>query len=188
MLGLVQKILFKLIDDVADEKTIQEVKKRAGVPIDKEFRIDTAYADEEWQRLFAATLEVLKLTPEQAYEAYADAFCKDVLQRFPTWFELSKNSYEFLKRQPAIHNSLAKGIVDRQSRQEIQDKFHVEAFNNKLVTHYKSANKLCGLYKTNAKWIINHYNDQASIEETSCMHNGDDECEIHIEWQSLSNN
>ncbi len=48
--------------------------------------------------------------------------------------------------------------------------------------HYRSPNQLCGLYTATARWIINHYGDDASIEETKCLKQGDSECEIRIRW------
>jgi len=185
MLGLVQKILFNLIESVSDQKTLNVIKEKAGVPLDKEFRIDTVYDDDEWQRLYSSTLEVLNLTEQQATKAYANAFLQDALTRFPTWFEMSKNSYEFLRRQPAIHGTLAAGLTDIKSRQAILDKFRIDTSPNKLITYYKSANQQCVLYVELAKLVIDHYKDDATVKEVRCLKNGDSECEIHIDWQRL---
>ena len=70
----------------------------AGVPEERQFRINEAYDDEEWQRLLAATCEVLDITQEQAEQAYADFFCKDAQQRWPRWFQMSENGRQFLER------------------------------------------------------------------------------------------
>lgn len=175
-----------MIKNVADENVLKEIMQTADVPVDKTFQINQVYSDEEWQRLFAATLKVLKITPEQAYDVYAEQFCKDALQRFPSWFQMSKNSYEFLLIQPTIHNCFATGVANKADRAAINDKFVVDKLPpNKIITHYRSANNHCGLYKSLAKWVINHYNDEAVIEEKQCKLTGSPECEIHVQWSKL---
>lgn len=185
MVGLIQKILIDMIKGVSDEKTLIEIKKLAGLPIDKEFQINLVYSDEEWHRLLKATHKILKVTPEQADVIYAEYFLKDALHRFPTWFDMSKNSYELLLIQPTIHNCFATGVANKESRDAINDKFRVEKLQDKIITHYKSPNGHCNLYKELAKSVINHYHDEATIDEKSCMKLGADECEIHIEWTKL---
>lgn len=185
MVGLIQKILLDLIQSLLGEEGVLDVKRRADIPLDKNFKINTAYSDEEWQRLWKSSLEILKVTPEKACNLYADAFYKDVMTRFPMWFKMSKNSYEFLARQPAIHNNFATGVRSQKDRQAITDKFLVEVQDKKLITHYRSPNKLCELYIALAKWLIEYYHDSAVIEEVTCMHSNQPECEIHIQWQKF---
>lgn len=186
MVGLIQKILVDMIKDITNEETLNEIKKLANIPLDREFQINVVYSDEEWQKLFKATLSVLKITDEQADEVYAKYFLKDSLERFPTWFQMSKNSYEFLLIQPTIHNCFATGVADQKHRDAINDKFKVEKFPGKIITHYKSSNNHCGLYMKLAQEVINHYKDQAIIEEKKCMKSGGDECEIHVQWSNLA--
>ena len=69
MVGLMQKLLFDLAESSAGVEATREVRRRAAVPQDKEYHINEVYDDAEWRRLFAATCEVLSLTPEQAEEA-----------------------------------------------------------------------------------------------------------------------
>ena len=182
MVGLIQKTLLDLVSAAAGVDAVAEVKRRAGVPADKEFRIDQSYGDDEWARLLSSTCAVLKITPAQAEEAFADYFCKDALQRWRTWFKMSSNARQFLETQPAIHNSFASGVQTPELRKEITDKFKLEKRDDELVVHYSSHNQLCGLYVALARWIITHYGDSAAVEETRCCKKGDPECEIHIHW------
>ncbi len=186
MVGLIQKLFFKMAYELGGEDAVISIKKEAGVPVDKDFQINIVYSDEEWQRILAAGLKILNVTPEQADVAYADCFAKDALERFPNWFQMSKNSYEFLLIQPTIHNCFATAVVDANERKDINDKFKVDKLKNKIITHYVSPNKLCGLYKALAEWMINHYKDEADIEEVKCLKKGDKECEIHIQWSKLN--
>ncbi|OCH97687.1 hypothetical protein A8135_02280 [Legionella jamestowniensis] len=187
MIGLIQKILFTMIQDMRGDEGVKELKKLAQVPLDKTFQINNIYSDEEWQRLFLAAQNMLNLSQEEVEMQYANYFCKDVVQRFPTWFKMSKNSYAFLSIQPTIHNCFATSTADAESRQAVNEKFKLEQLPNQLITHYRSPNQLCGLYKALAQWVIAYYQDKASIEEKKCLKLGDNECEIHVKWTKLRN-
>ncbi len=180
MVGLIQKLLFDLIESSAGEEAGREVRRRADVPQDKEFLIYEAYDDAEFRRIFASMLDVLNLGQEEAEEAFAAFFLKDSEVRWPIWFKMAKNAREFLLRQPRIHNGFATSQRDPALRAAIDDKFEVEDCDGEVIVHYKSANQLCGLYMALARRVIIHYGDNAVVKEACCMKNGAPECEIHI--------
>jgi hypothetical protein len=182
MVGLIFKVLIDLVKTAGGDDAVNKIKLKAEVPPDREYMLNAVYDDAEWRRLVGATCEVLGITAEQAEQAYADFFFKDALARWRMWFQMSKNSREFLLRQPAIHNSLASGVNEEAQRNAIADKFHIEATEGGIVTHYRSGNGHCGLYKALARCIIKHYGDEATIEERRCARRGAEECEIHVQW------
>lgn len=182
MVGLIHKMLLDLVEAAAGADAVPEVKRKAGIDESKVFKLDEVYEDAEWQRLLAATCKTLNLSPEDAEAAFADHFFEDALGRWPMWFKMAKTGREFLERQPDIHNNFARSMELPEHRENIGAKFRVDKEDHELVTHYRSPNQLCGLYTALARRILDHYGDEASIEETSCIKNGDDECEIHIRW------
>lgn len=187
MVGLIQKILFSLILEHGGKAALEKVKELVGLDPDFDYQINNNYSDVEWQELFKAACTVLNVSEKQALELYSKHFLSDALERFPVWFDMSKNSYEFLCRQPVIHNNFASGIKDKLQRKAINDKFSITKVNDeKIITYYKSQNKICYLYKCLAKNVIDHYSDQAIITETECMHDNYEQCEIHIEWKNLN--
>lgn len=185
MVGLIQKLLLQLIKQLKGEEGVLAVKKEAQIPIDQEYQINNVYSDEEWKRLFAATIKVLNVSEQEAEKLYADYFITDAIKRFPIWFNMCKNSYELLSIQPDIHNCFATSVVDKASKKSINDKFRVEQFPNHLITHYCSPNKQCSLYIQFAKQVFEHYKDEATIEEKKCALHGAAECEIHITWHKM---
>jgi len=92
------------------------------------------------------------------------------------------NAREFLELQPTLHNSFATGLQDRKARREVEDKFQIITEPERIVMHYRSPNRMCGLYQTLAHLVIQHYGDLATVREISCMKRGDDECVIVIHW------
>ena len=182
MVGLIHKLLFELVKTKASADAVQEVRQRAGIPQGKTFRLDEAYPDDEWRRLFAAACDVLKVTPEEAEQAFGQLFYDYTLRQWPAWFEMSHTAREFLERQPRIHNGFATGVQNTDARWAINDKFQLEVCDSELVIHYRSPNQLCGLYRALARQIIDHFGETAKISETLCLKNGDRECEIHVLW------
>ncbi len=71
MVSLIHKILVDLMEDMAGREKVLEVKHRAGIDAGNVFRMYEAY-DDEWQRLFSATCAALRVTQDQAEEAFAD--------------------------------------------------------------------------------------------------------------------
>ena len=55
MIGLIQKILLDLVEEKAGPEAVIAVKRAAGVPLDRIFRIGEVYSDTEWQNLLSAT-------------------------------------------------------------------------------------------------------------------------------------
>jgi Haem-NO-binding len=185
MIGLIQKVLLDLVEERAGVDAVSAVRLSAGVPPDRVFRIGEVFSDDEWQRLLRAACDVLHCNETEAMDAYAEVFGRDALTRFPKWFEMSANSREFLERQIVIHNVFASGVRDPEARKAVVDKFRIETHNGEIVTHYRSPNRLCSLYKSLARWMFRHYGDEAILEEPKCMARGDDECEIHVIWREL---
>jgi hypothetical protein len=170
MVGLICKTLLDLVKASGGDDAVKEVRQMAEVPQDRDYKLNVVYDDTEWRRLVGATCQVLAITPDQAEEAFAD------------FFLMCKDSREFLLRQPAIHNSLAAGVTDESRRSAVADKFRIETTDDGIVTHYRSENGHCGLYRALARRIIDHYGDEATIEEPRCARRGDSECEIHVRW------
>lgn len=182
MIGLIHRTLFDLVSSVGGPQAREEIKRRAGVPLEQHFSIGDVYPDEQWQALFAATCEVLQLPPGEAEEKFAEAFLADALRRWPVWFQMARSARDLMERQPVIHNSLATGVQDPAARKAVQDKFRVERREGELLTHYCSPNRLCGLYIALVQRVLAYYRENATVEELQCMKHGAAECIIRTRW------
>ncbi|MEW5855279.1 MAG: heme NO-binding domain-containing protein [Myxococcota bacterium] len=182
MLGLIPKILYDMVRARVGDAAADALKESIGLPVDRTFRLNDVYPDDGFRRMAAAAQAMLKMPDRELWDAYADAFCRDALQRWPTWWSMSKSARELLERQPTIHNCFATGVQDPAARNAITDKFLVERRQDELVTHYRSPNWLCALYEALARWVLRYYGETAHISQSRCMNRGDPECEIHIRW------
>ena len=186
MVGLIPNLLLKLIQSAAGPEAVAKVLERAGLSPDFRFAINRAYPQEVWQRLYAAALEVLHIDQEEAESLYAEFFVRDALARFPRWFQMCRNSYEFLCLQPKIHNAFATGLTDPAERKAMLDKFCMRAEANRVFMVYRSANRLCGLYIKLVRQIASHYGDDVDIEEPECAKRAGDCCRIEVTWRKLA--
>ncbi len=184
MLGYPFRPLLQAIESTDEAAAVAEVKRRAGVPPARAYRISESYADAECQRLLAAVCEVLAISAEEVCDLWAEAFLEDTQKRFPAWFEMCANSRALLECHPEIHNGFAASLRDPEASQAVINKFRIEKLESELVVHYRSPNRLCVLYRAPARRVVALYGEEASIEERRCLHRGDDECEMHIRWVS----
>jgi predicted hydrocarbon binding protein len=176
MLGYPLKLLLSEIERRYGHDAVVETLKAAGVPADRNYRLNESYEDSEAQRLSAAAFQ--RLTKEEIAKAFFD----DTLSRFPKWFEMCKTSREFLEMQPEIHNTFAVGLQKPEDRDAVNAKFRLEKFEDELVVHYRSTNRMCDIYRAIAQHVFQHYRETATIVEPKCMKHGDSECELRIRW------
>ncbi len=182
MLGYPFKPMLQAIEAKGGSAAVAEVKRRAGVPPERTYRMNETYADDECQRLLVAAGDFLDLCLEETCDLWAEAFLKDTRKRFPVWYQMCANSRALLEYHPEIHIGFAAGLADPKASQAVTDKFRLEKLQQELIVHYRSPNRLCMLYRALAQRVIAYYGDEARIEETRCQHHGDAECEIHIRW------
>jgi hypothetical protein len=176
VLGYPLRLLLNAIESRHGHDAVLKTLAEAGLPTERAFRLNEPYPDSEAQRLTAVALQRISV------EDIADAFFKDTLARFPTWFAMCKSSRQFLEMQPEIHNTFAVGLQRPEERQAVRDKFRLEKLDDELVVHYRSPHRLCDMYKAIAQHVFRHYHDEATIDEPRCMKRGDDECEMRIRW------
>lgn len=182
MLGLVYRLLFKMVADKGGPEAVARVRAQAGVDEARVYRMNEPYPDDEWQRIFAAACDVLDVAPGKAEKLFAECFFADAYARFPKWFEMCKTARELLELQPVIHNGFATGLQAPAERHKVIDKFRVDAQDDRIVTHYRSPNKLCGFYVALVERVLAHYGERAEITMLKSLKKGDDESEIAIRF------
>ena len=80
MLGSPLQLLLNAIESLHGHEAVIQTLREAGLPTDLAHRLNEPYADREVQRWSAAAFQRISM------EDIAEAFFKDTLVRFPTWF------------------------------------------------------------------------------------------------------
>ncbi len=180
MVGVIHQLFFEFVEKNFGKAATEQVKLKAGLPASQEYRMDAAYSDDEWRKLVGAGVELSGLNAEKVELAFA-RFCGEALsQRMAGFFKSCKNTREFLKQQPMIHNIMASSLRDAEAKRKITDKFRTEEVNGETVTHYVSPNRHCVLYRGLAEWVAEYYGERIEVREPRCQKRGDSECEIHV--------
>lgn len=176
MLGYPLKVVLNAVEKKHGRQAVTQALAEAGLPPDHIYRLNESYSDLEAQRLTGVAFRLLSEAD------VVEAFFNDSLERFPTWYQMCKTSREFLEMQPQIHNTFAHGLQRPEERDAVRDKFRLEKLEDELVVHYRSANRMCDIYKGVARHVFRHYQEEATIDEPRCMKRGDAECELRVRW------
>lgn len=186
MIGLIQKVLIDLVRDQGGDEAVQAICRRADVPPEREFRIDTDYDDAECLRLIEATGDHFGLDEQTVYRLYADRFIRESRALFPMFYQMSPSARDFLKRQPKVHATLASSLRSEESRDRVRDKFSIEEVGDTLVVTYRSPNRLCGLYEALFERLLEEYGETGRFEVTSCQKHGDPVCTFCLHTEPAS--
>lgn len=187
MIGLIQKVLFDMIEDQAGASALQEFKQRVGLSPEFVFRIDTDYDDAQMHELLQEACKLLQVDADTAFSLYAKYFLAAALELFPAFFRMSHSAREFLARQPAIHNIMASGLRDPERRKIINDKFAmIDHIQGPLEVSYRSENQWCSLFMALAREVAAHYGESVSIEIPDCRKRGAERCTFHLQFVRIS--
>jgi predicted hydrocarbon binding protein len=185
MVGLIHECLFGFLTRNFGAEATMAVKRAAGIETEVEFRIDTAYDDEEWRRLYAAAIAASGHDAATFERAFARYCGDDLVVRFPGFLRGVRSARDLIERQPTIHNSIAASMVEG-SRREIRDKFSIVARPDETIVYYSSSNLLCGFYKGLAEWVAEYMSERIEIREPHCQRAGARACEIHVRYLGAS--
>ncbi len=180
MVGLICDLLLNFVERNCGAGAVAEVRRRAGIPEERVFRMDTVYEDEEFQRLFAATAERVGLAGDALEASFARYAGEDLKLRFPGFWAGATSTREMLLRQPRIHNAMTSSARDTTMRARILDKFRVTPAPDGVVLQYSSPNQLCVFYRHMVGWLAEQFGEVAETDERRCVKRGAALCEIHV--------
>lgn len=182
MIGVIHQLFFGFVEKNFGADAAAEVKRRARLPENHEYRMDTVYPDDEWQRILAAAVELSGLDAEKAELAFARYCGEELSVKMAGFFKGCTSTRELLKRQPSIHNMMAGSLRDEAARQQVTDKFRIEEADGETITRYVSSNRHCTLYRGLAEWVSEYYKERIEVREPRCQKRGDPECEIRVKY------
>lgn len=182
MIGIINALLFDYIEAQHGIEKLKALKARLNMPDDYSFRIDTYYADTEWQDIYQKTAAFVGVEREAMEWGFGYFSGKALVNQFPTFVSGCTCARDLIVRQPKIHNIIGNSVNDPGTRKIINQKFTLEERDDKVVMHYVSPNQLCTFYRSLATWAGEHFGETVTIQEPRCMKKGDSECEIHLQY------
>lgn len=145
MIGWVPYVLSAFIEEVAGPSARRDILAGAGLEPDIRFRIDSNYADAVCRRILDGACAYLRVTEDQAFDAFAPFFLQKARDMFPGFFDQRPDVRAFLLHQPEVHNTLSAGLIEG-DRSLVASKFRIEPADGGLKVFYRSPNRMAGLY------------------------------------------
>ncbi|PZR14806.1 MAG: heme NO-binding protein [Azospirillum brasilense] len=188
LIGLIQSVLVDLLHEKGGETLLRDTLVLANLPPDTRFRIDRNYADGEFEHLLEAAIATTGLSRPALIEAYATAFLERAKTLFPGFFSLPGGARGFLRRQAAIHVSIAAGLRSPEERRDVKDKFHIEdGERGDLVVSYQSPSQLCDLYQALAHGAAREFGETLTLTELRCQHrDGGSGCVFRLSFPMMA--
>lgn len=187
MIGIIQKTLTECLLEAGGEELRQAVFREARVPLDRAFRMDQNYPDEEMGRLIEATQRVTGLDADAVFGLFSRAFIDLVKDVFPKFIAMSESSEELVRMQAKIHALIGAGLRSKAERDATVDKFHLEDQGpHRITVRYRSALQLCGLYKRLVRDMAAEFGDTVEIDTLRCRKAGADACGFCVRWTALA--
>jgi len=177
MMGVMHFLLLGFVESLSDKETVEKIIKDAGLS-GRHFRFEQLYPEDQWQRLFDASIKALHIDRDAAEKKFAEYAANNLAEKFGSFFRSSKTPLDLLRKVPRIHLDLprAMGATTEKKIELVVDK------ENMIVYHYRSPNKLCIFLMALVERIFKYYEvTDYSIYENRCLKAGADYCEIVIQ-------
>lgn len=135
------------------------------------------YPDEEAISLVTKASEMTQTAPTKILESFGEFVVGGLLKMYRPLIRDEWRTLELIENtETAIHTA----IRLRDKRAKPPNLRCVRISPAEVVVHYGSERQMCSVAKGIAKGVAKHYGDTVTITERTCMHRGDDHCEISI--------
>ena len=175
MKGIVFNLLADLVrrdfgDDAWDD--LLDVAKASG-----SYTSLGTYEDEEMYRLVAAASAALQRTPGDILRWYGRGAMPMLAQKYPHFFAAPESTRPFLLTlNHIIHPEVRKLYPGA----EVPEFAYPDSGADTLVMEYRSARQLCMLAEGFIAGAADHFGEDVAIEQSECMHRGDDRCVFRL--------
>jgi predicted hydrocarbon binding protein len=177
MKGIINKGIQEFVEHRFGAKTWEDIKKLAKCD-EPFFSASEVYPDEMTLALVKAASEVSGLPPDQVLIEFGKFWVPNTgAASYPTYFKLAgKNSREFLLNMDKVHHKVTSSIGNAHPpRFEYE-----EQPNGRLLIRYSSKRKLCPVLMGLIYGVGLYFNENLTVNETTCMNKGDSVCTMEV--------
>jgi Haem-NO-binding len=151
-----------------------------GEPI---YLLSESYPDESLGRLVARATEAVGAdTNELVHDFGVYTASKTFTRLYPAFFAIAHSAREFLLTVETRIHELVRATIPNAAPPQL----HVTELGDDAVSIvYSSPRRLCVLLRGLTEGTTQHYGETATIEETTCMWRGDDQCTFEVRFSPL---
>lgn len=137
------------------------------------------YADDDIVALVGAASKTLNLPPQDILRWFGQSAIPSMATRYPVFFDSHTETRSFLLTlNNVIHPEVHKLYPGANTPM-----FDFAASDDRgLVIGYSSSRKLCALAEGFMRGAAKHFNEQADINQSQCMHEGASKCVFHVRF------
>lgn len=178
MKGVIFNILEEMIEERYGMAVWNEILNRT-MPGDGIYIAGESYPDEQLFSLVEAVSEQLDLPRAKVVSRFGEFLFQQLAVRHPVFLEDPEDLKSFLMSiQSVIHVEVQK-LYDSPNLPTFQ---YTEPDPDTLIMHYHSPRKLCLLAEGLIRGAAAHYETAIEIDHASCMHQGDQQCDLIIRF------
>lgn len=176
MHGVIMSELKNFVTDNYDKNTWNLLLRKAQlwprlyVPV-------ADYPDSEAISLVTKASEMTQTAPTKILESFGEFVVGGLLRMYRPLIRDNWRTLDLIENtETAIHTA----IRLRDKRAKPPNLRCVRVSPSEVIVHYGSERKMCSVARGIARGVANHYGDTVTITERTCMHRGDDHCEISV--------
>lgn len=178
MHGILHKSLKGYVGEHVPGTTWDEVLEAAGIE-PKLYLPVSRYPDEEFTGAITVVAEQTG-TPEPTVQRNVGAYlAPDLLDTFKAHVKRGWGTKEVVANLEAIYRQIETGDDEADLPSVSTDRISEDTY----VVQYQSERRLCDLAKGIVEGIADEFDDEVTISEGACMHDGDGHCELTLEFE-----
>jgi hypothetical protein len=178
MKGIVFNLLEKVVVEHYGENTWEDLLDAAGV--DGSYTSLGSYPDEDLLKLVGAASSALNLAPDAIVRWFGQHALGLLAQTYPQLFTAHTSTRPFLLTlNDIIHPEVRKLYPGADVPEFDYDTSDPQV----LRMGYRSARRLCALGEGLIAGAADHYGEDFTLAQTSCVHRGDDRCVYEVSFR-----
>ncbi|MEK8022643.1 MAG: heme NO-binding domain-containing protein [Candidatus Hydrogenedentota bacterium] len=142
-----------------------------------------SYPDEHLFKLVAAASAALQETPQRIIRRFGRKAFPHLAGKYPLFLTPHNSTIPFLLTlNDIIHPEVRKLYPGA----DVPEFDFSQTADRILILGYSSRRKLCALAEGLIEGAAEHYGERVLLEQTSCMHRGDDKCVIRCSFERIA--
>lgn len=179
MKGIVFTVLQDVVQDELGPQTWDTLVEEAGVS--GSYTSLGNYDDVEMKSLVEAASEALEMSQPDVLRWFGEQAIPRFYDQYPELFEEQEGTRSFLR---ALNDIIHPEVKKLYPGADVPEFEFLDSSEDQVKMAYRSERGLCWLGEGLTKGVANHYGESIEIEQSECLHRGDEQCVYDIHFLS----
>jgi hypothetical protein len=175
--GIVLKGLKDFVVETYDRETWATLRREAGLP-GRMYVPVTEYPDEEALALVETASDLTEVPPPELLESFGRYLVAPLVETYGIHVDAEWTGLELVANaETYIHMALRSKRVSTYTPPELESGWRGD---DAVSVVYRSDRQLCSLARGILEGVGDYFDEPFDVEEPSCMHDGDEYCELVV--------